>query len=495
MLKIWAILFFLNSFIWAYNYLGQDGVHYVSDARILTPPGTLNIGVFSLFKPFNQVKEGVLERGSGVKENTNSEYNPLSSYAFSLRYVVSKYWSVASLFDLRHESSGFLSSRDNNKKTGGLGLGNPELNVKLHFLLQHKAHFLSANVSLLLPGVFTNNAFYASDLISVTDKDNIESFGFSPNVYGLHLENSYSVILSPTWFLYLNIGARGFFSFDVEGVGFFRSALQYFRSKVWSISLLARHDFRFTRFFSTSEIWQLGFNTEYFYQSYVRISGGIDFNLASEFDIVYNRTENPVEAIKGIQVRSVVDVYLGVHWDFFTGNSKKVTKKKSNTKPKLVKKIFTTPKLKDTDGDGIPDNLDNCIDEKETFNGISDLDGCPDKKESTENQLLYRLTFEVGSNKLGKAEKLKLKELAKVIFKDKDSKFLVEGHSDNLGRASLNSIISLKRAISVVKYLSSLGIPKARFTFKGIGPSKPVADNKTAKGRAENRRVEIRYAK
>lgn len=72
-----------------------------------------------------------------------------------------------------------------------------------------------------------------------------------------------------------------------------------------------------------------------------------------------------------------------------------------------------------------------------------------------------------------------------------DSRIVVEGHTDNQGQAAHNQELSQKRAESVATYLRSRGIAPDRVTAVGKGADKPVADNKTIEGRAQNRRVEI----
>ena len=70
-------------------------------------------------------------------------------------------------------------------------------------------------------------------------------------------------------------------------------------------------------------------------------------------------------------------------------------------------------------------------------------------------------------------------------------RFTIEGHTDDVGSELTNSELSLRRAISVRDYLLSLGVPASSIDVQGYGPSRPVADNTTADGRARNRRVEI----
>jgi outer membrane protein OmpA-like peptidoglycan-associated protein len=70
-------------------------------------------------------------------------------------------------------------------------------------------------------------------------------------------------------------------------------------------------------------------------------------------------------------------------------------------------------------------------------------------------------------------------------------RFTIEGHTDNVGSDATNSELSLRRALSVRDYLIGLGVAASRIDVDGYGPSRPVADNSTADGRARNRRVEI----
>jgi OmpA-OmpF porin, OOP family len=67
----------------------------------------------------------------------------------------------------------------------------------------------------------------------------------------------------------------------------------------------------------------------------------------------------------------------------------------------------------------------------------------------------------------------------------------IYGHTDNIGTKSYNEALSLSRANSVKTYLMDKGIDGARLYCKGFGSSNPAAPNKTAKGRALNRRAEL----
>jgi outer membrane protein OmpA-like peptidoglycan-associated protein len=84
-----------------------------------------------------------------------------------------------------------------------------------------------------------------------------------------------------------------------------------------------------------------------------------------------------------------------------------------------------------------------------------------------------------------------LSQVAEAIKTQDDKKVLVEGHTDSRGSDVTNQALSKARADSVASYLVSQGVPPDRVTTAGLGPSRPVADNNSAEGRANNRRVEI----
>ncbi|MBP0601305.1 OmpA family protein [Aeromonas sanarellii] len=67
----------------------------------------------------------------------------------------------------------------------------------------------------------------------------------------------------------------------------------------------------------------------------------------------------------------------------------------------------------------------------------------------------------------------------------------VDGHTDSNGEAAYNQQLSLKRAQSVADVLMSVGMPQGNLDIRGRGEEAPIADNGTAAGRAENRRVAI----
>lgn len=90
------------------------------------------------------------------------------------------------------------------------------------------------------------------------------------------------------------------------------------------------------------------------------------------------------------------------------------------------------------------------------------------------------------------AAMVKLNEVADALIKgNPDANITVEGHTDSQGQRQYNMDLGEKRAKAVRDQLVSRGVAQDRIKAVGVGPDRPVADNKTAEGRANNRRVEI----
>lgn len=86
----------------------------------------------------------------------------------------------------------------------------------------------------------------------------------------------------------------------------------------------------------------------------------------------------------------------------------------------------------------------------------------------------------------------RLNQVAEALLSgDPKTQFVVEGHTDSRGKPEVNQTLSQNRADAVRDYLIEHGVPADRITAEGHGADNPVADNSTADGRANNRRVEI----
>jgi OOP family OmpA-OmpF porin len=104
---------------------------------------------------------------------------------------------------------------------------------------------------------------------------------------------------------------------------------------------------------------------------------------------------------------------------------------------------------------------------------------------------LHGAQFDFNKATLKPAGKEMIDQAVKVMKQKPDLKVSVEGHTDSIGSDAYNLKLSQRRAMAVRDYLVSQGIEATRITVVGFGESKPIADNKTEEGRAENRRVEI----
>jgi len=99
--------------------------------------------------------------------------------------------------------------------------------------------------------------------------------------------------------------------------------------------------------------------------------------------------------------------------------------------------------------------------------------------------------FDFNKDTLKPEGKAKLDDLASKIGGINLEVIIAVGHTDSVGTDAYNQKLSVKRAEAVKGYLVSKGIEKNRVYTEGKGEKQPVADNKTAEGRAKNRRVEI----
>jgi len=85
-----------------------------------------------------------------------------------------------------------------------------------------------------------------------------------------------------------------------------------------------------------------------------------------------------------------------------------------------------------------------------------------------------------------------LDRLVTFLNENRDKKVDLEGHTDSIGTDKYNEGLSERRAASVKNYLVKQGVDAGRIGARGFGEAKPIADNKTADGRAKNRRVEVK---
>ncbi len=107
------------------------------------------------------------------------------------------------------------------------------------------------------------------------------------------------------------------------------------------------------------------------------------------------------------------------------------------------------------------------------------------------NTVLRNIFFETNKFDLKSESTAELDILVKLLIDNPTLRIQINGHTDNVGKHSENMPLSNNRAKAVVNYLAAKGIAINRLSFKGFGETKPVTDNKTDAGRAQNRRTEL----
>jgi OmpA-OmpF porin, OOP family len=178
----------------------------------------------------------------------------------------------------------------------------------------------------------------------------------------------------------------------------------------------------------------------------------------------------------------------------------------------------------DNDGDGLADSIDQCPDEPEDVDGFQDEDGCPDPDNDNDGipdtsdrcpdvpgvppdgcpptyknvvvtdthiELKQTIFFDTGRATIKRVSYPLLDEVARALADRPSIKVRIEGHTDSQGKDAYNLRLSRSRAASVRDYLIGRGIDHSRMNSEGYGKARPIADNRTAAGRAQNRRVEF----
>jgi outer membrane protein OmpA-like peptidoglycan-associated protein len=172
----------------------------------------------------------------------------------------------------------------------------------------------------------------------------------------------------------------------------------------------------------------------------------------------------------------------------------------------------------DTDGDGVPDNIDECPDEAgpkdnngcpytdTDGDGVPDEDdlcpevagtkannGCPEMTDEVLEELNVNargLGFEFDKETMFKNTDDKLMKIVEILKAYPNTKFTVEGHTDEIGSAKYNMELSEARAMTVKKSLVENGIEESRLSTKGYGKTQPISTDSS-----KNRRVEMALQK
>jgi len=146
----------------------------------------------------------------------------------------------------------------------------------------------------------------------------------------------------------------------------------------------------------------------------------------------------------------------------------------------------------DRDKDGINDDVDRCPDEP----GVAP-DGCPRKYTLVEVKkdriaIKQQVHFATAKWKVLPDSYALLNQVVQVLKDYPAMRLSIEGHTDSVGGEAMNMKLSQARAEAVRDYLAAKGVAGDRLEAVGYGPTKPIASNKTAPGRGQNRRTEFR---
>ena len=101
------------------------------------------------------------------------------------------------------------------------------------------------------------------------------------------------------------------------------------------------------------------------------------------------------------------------------------------------------------------------------------------------------ILFQTGKSDLNQSSRNALTEFATSLAQNPSTDVTIQGHTDNTGSREVNLRVSSQRAQSVASFLSGQGISGNRIKTEGLAYDAPVADNATAEGRAQNRRVSV----
>ena len=152
------------------------------------------------------------------------------------------------------------------------------------------------------------------------------------------------------------------------------------------------------------------------------------------------------------------------------------------------------PASADADKDGVADALDNCPTEA----GVATNQGCPAQQpqfvsiQAGKLELKEQVAFANGKAVIQPRSFGMLDQVSRLLSQHNEvERVVIEGHTDNRGKAEANRKLSLARAEAVKAYLVSKGVQASRLEAKGIGPDQPIRSNLTESGRVANRRVEF----
>lgn len=147
-------------------------------------------------------------------------------------------------------------------------------------------------------------------------------------------------------------------------------------------------------------------------------------------------------------------------------------------------------------GEGTAFNSHLVVDKDEEIQpAVVVIDVKVERAERAKSFVIADITYATNSSDIRRSSTLILDEFADYLLENPSLSVEIGGHTDSQGSDQSNLALSMDRAFEVKGYLEKKGVPGSRITAKGYGPSKPVADNTTAEGRAKNRRTEFTIVK
>ena len=238
-----------------------------------------------------------------------------------------------------------------------------------------------------------------------------------------------------------------------------------------------------------------------YYGAFLSTGTGVQLNITDQFFMLVNG---------GYRVPLTSNQHR--HFVFSIGLAGPLTRKKVIKKQVALRVVTVMPVPIDSDGDGLTDETDSCP----SVAGTARNHGCPEpeqpkvipqkevapqvaiKKEIREDvrrqvDLAARqVFFQTGSFVLLPTSYPALEKVASILKNDTALQLIIEGHTDNTGTKISNLVLSKNRAKAVLQYLVKQGVAISRLNSAGYGDQQPIADNKSSKGRALNRRVEMK---
>lgn len=118
---------------------------------------------------------------------------------------------------------------------------------------------------------------------------------------------------------------------------------------------------------------------------------------------------------------------------------------------------------------------------------VTDVNNLQAIKVTFDNAIL----FSTNKSELGASSRASLTKFANSLKDAPDTDITIYGHTDNTGSRAVNERLSKERAEAVANFLVGQGISRSRIITEGLAYDQPIADNSTAQGRAQNRRVEV----